>query len=237
MADTMITRNRTITPLAGREEWTVAFRRLSDHGGLPPNALHDSVLSRLHGFKQLDSYYPAWAREVLVYPEMGGVFAGGKDIVADCGIARDKRLVLPSSCVPREAVNTHGVGLLLIPQDIHVQQDKIIIQPDPKSVKVLYPFIQASGMPGAIENEARIPLSTLPEAIEEIPAEQKRWFMREVTQSITPIVRGPSLLGGWRALYAVNWINGKFGVGEVGGLLTQEGELSRFAMLSKMRRR
>ncbi len=237
MTDTMVTRNRTITPLSGREEWTVAFRRLSDRGGLPPNALHDSVLSRLHSFKQLGSYYPAWAREVLAYPDMGGVFARGKDIVADYGNARDKQLVLPASDVPCEAVNTRGVGLLLIPRDIHVQQSKIIIQPDPKSVKVLYPFIQISGMPGIIENEARIPLSTLPEVIEKTPAEQKRWFMREAAQSITPIVRGTFLSGGWHAVYAINWIGGRFGVGEAGGFLTQEGELNKFAMLSKMCRR
>ncbi len=158
-------------------------RRLADERGhkLPSNVLHDDYLVRSDGWKKLDRRYYAslaWAREILVYPEKGGIFTEGKDIVDS-----ETGWVLPASYVPKGAVGRTGVGLFIDPQDVKEENSKIIVHPAGR-IAVLCPFIQERGEGGRVDEATRVPLM-----LESGSEVEERWLWRIDGVGVRPIIR------------------------------------------------
>lgn len=176
---------RMIVPLGKNAGYLEARTLAKERGGkLPSNVLHDEYLVRSDKWRAISSYYAAWAREVLVYPEKGGRFKEGKDIVDS-----QTGWILPASYVPKEAVGRKGVGLFVDPEDVKEENGKVIVHPA-GSVIVLSPFIQESGNAGKVDESTRIPLAL--EADSDI---DKRWLWRIDGVGVRPLVRIDDYLG------------------------------------------
>jgi len=151
-------------------------------GGLPSNVLHDDCLVKGRGYES--GLYPAWAREILVYPEKGGRFKKGEDVVDSQKDEKGRKWILPASYVPPEAIGVEKVGLFVDPKDVVEENGKIVVHPKPNSVVILYPFIQESDSSGRVDEETRIPLEVAPKLSEE---ERSLWRIDGV--GVRPLVR------------------------------------------------
>jgi hypothetical protein len=174
---------QVIVPTGQRLGYVEAFNLVRDKGGLPSNVLHDDILVRSEGWKQLQGYYPAWAREVLVYPEKNGVFKRGQDII-------DGQWVFPASFIPELAIGQEKVGLFVDLQNVEASENRVVILAEPKSVIVLAPFIQNSGELGKVDEATRVPLYVEKDERQFLTEDQKRWLWRIDGQAVRPLVRG-----------------------------------------------
>ncbi|HSB47221.1 MAG TPA: hypothetical protein VLD37_04340 [Candidatus Bilamarchaeum sp.] len=151
-----------------------AFRGLK----LASNVLHDRFLSS-DGWEGLKEAYPAWAGEILVYPEKNGSFTNGKDVVDS-----ETGWVLPGSFVPSEAASLPGTGLLVTPAGLEENGNamgSVIIHAG--HVRVLRGLLQESGFSCAMEPASGIPLLGLP------PSDERRSFWRIPGAGVRPIMR------------------------------------------------
>jgi len=182
---------KVIIPSGQNLGWLEAREAVKDKGGLPSNVLHDDVLVRSEAWKQLGVYYPAWAREVLVYPAKGDTFKKGEDVVDVHIDEKGRKWVFPASFIPEEAVGKEKVGLFVDPEDAKVEdyngEPAVIIYP--KSIVVLHGFIQESVVEGRVDEDTRIPLEVAPEVAEKLAEDQKRWLYRRDGAGVEPLVR------------------------------------------------
>lgn len=175
------TRRERIIPLNKEEEYINARGMASQRGTrLPSNVLHDEYLTT-DRWRALGSLYPAWSSDILVYPEKGGRFRIGKDI-----IDQNSNWVYPASYIPREAIEREKVGLILVPDAITKENGRIIVHAKarPCSVKVLYPFIQENGKSGKIEPSTGVPIDMEPSG-----PEDTRYLCRNNLSGVAPIAR------------------------------------------------
>lgn len=201
-----------------------AFNAVRNKGGLPSNALHDNILLKCDDWELLKSYYPAWAREVLVYPEHYGKFKKGKDVVDAWKDDAGRSWVFPASSMPEEAVGKTGVALFVDPQNVKIDGKRVIIETDPKSITIVTPFLQEDGW-GRVDEKTRVPLALAPESSK---FDAKRYLWR-LGVSVRPLVRGWTDFGVFaydgRLVNAdCNWNpTFGFGVGSVGRIATGPG--------------
>jgi hypothetical protein len=174
-------------PIGKPTGYLEARRITKGKGGLPSNVLHDNYLTRTSDWEDLIKIYPAWAREVLVYPESGGLFKKGRDVVDSQEDKKGRRWILPASCVPEEATERENVGLFVDPEAITEEKDKVVIHS--KSTVILSRFIQESGKGGKVDEKTRIPLEVDPELWETLPDKEKRWLYRLEGVGVRPLVR------------------------------------------------
>lgn len=212
-----------IVPTGHLSGYIEAFYSVKDKGGLPFNVLHDDVLVRSDAWKQLTryhiitqrkGYYPAWAREFLIYPEPNGKFTKGKDVM---DTYKDKiagmSWIFPASSVPYEAWERIGIGLFVNPQNVEVINDKVIVEADSKAVVILAPFLQKKDW-GKVDEATRIPLALVPDSDS---FDAVRYLWRTDGIGVRPLVRdseGPAIDG--RFVFADCWRDLPFGVGLVG---------------------
>jgi hypothetical protein len=144
---------------------------------LPSNVLHDDCLVISGGWEEMRDLYPAWAREIAVYPQKNCVFYKGADVI-DSEIG----WVFPASYIPREAIGVRGVGLIIDPLEIREEQGLIIVHP--AEVKVLRPFIQDHSACGRVDTSTGVPIALPPRS----EAEERRFYRLEC-EGVRPIVR------------------------------------------------
>ena len=176
---------QVIVPTGQKLSYIDAFNKILDRGGLPPNRVHDDVLVRSRNWRSLLSYYPAWAREILVYPEAYGKFEGGKDVVDAYKDRSGRSWVLTASSIPEEAIDREGGALFIEPQSIKVGVKKVIIKADSKATRILSPFMQKSGW-GVVDEDTRVPLGSVSGFS---PYKTKRYLWRIDGAGVRPLVR------------------------------------------------
>lgn len=172
--------------------------RLLTHrrGGLPPHALLDDHFVRSDNWERR-VFHSSWAKEVLVYPEKGGRFQKGRDIVDS-----QTKWVLPwgevAKMVSPESIIGPNVGLFVDPGIKEFDEDRVSDNGYPPfisratissvvSIIVLPNFIQESDTPGKVDEQTRIPLAM--SAIEDLTLEEKRWLFRIDGIGVRPFQR------------------------------------------------
>ncbi|MEW6528902.1 MAG: hypothetical protein AB1391_03365 [Candidatus Micrarchaeota archaeon] len=186
-------KRQIIVPIGKKLSWLEARESVKDRGGLPQNVLHDDILvkswSTFSELKkgELKTYYDAWAREVLIYPEKGGQFKKGEDVVDAFQDISGRKWVFPACCVPKQAVGKEKVGLVVDPESVEVFRGSVVILAPLASVVVLDNFIQHSGRMGKVDERTRIPLEILES--ESLSEYEKRWLWRTDGAGVRPLVR------------------------------------------------
>ena len=168
---------------ATRADWLKARDLVKDKGGLPSNVLHDDVLiypNTLKSFKE-QGYYPAWAKEVLIYPECDVKFKKGKDLSIYCA---SRNWIFPASQIPEETIGKENVALFVDPQEVEVDNKRVVILANPKSITIIYTFPQKSGW-GVADPKTRIPLD---KPTDGIPKNELRYLER-THAGVYPLVR------------------------------------------------
>ncbi|MDE1860650.1 MAG: hypothetical protein KGH72_02925 [Candidatus Micrarchaeota archaeon] len=185
-------RTHVIVPTKFELDYLAARAAVRDSGGLPPHALHDDTLVFSERWRELGNLYHflAWSREILVYPEISGVFRKGVDVVDSEPDYKGRRWVFPASFVPEEALGRRGVALFVDPAIIRRGGrggTNVVIQADPASVVILERFLQGNHQKGRIDPATRVPQGP---TIAEIPYEQARWIWRINGIGVRPLARG-----------------------------------------------
>jgi hypothetical protein len=176
-------REKKIMPTAKTAGWVEARRLTENMGGLPSNVLHDHIVVGSKDRTGQADCYPAWAREVLVYPAKGVQFTTGADVV-DSANGKGKDWVFPAICIPREAFGRDNVGLFVDPEDVEVTPDRIVVLAKPESVTVLSSFIQNARGSGNVDSRTGVPLGS------DVPLmDERRVLHRLVAPGVRPIVR------------------------------------------------
>ncbi len=159
------------------------------HGGLPRNTVHKQVLVDSDDWRSLaeKGYYPAWAREITVAPENGGVFRKGEDVVDGSIDEKGRKWIFPSYCIPEEARQKEGKGLFINPRKIIEEPKEVTIIADPsKDVVVLDDFLQESSW-GKLDLATGVPLYT--RNIDRA-SKDTGYFCRPSGSFVLPLVRG-----------------------------------------------
>ncbi len=153
---------------------------------LPSNVLHDDYLvytnkwETLHGkCSSAMSLKVTWAREILAYPEINGVFKKGEDI-------RDAATgwTIKAKDVPKEAMGVKGAGLFIDPENIDGW--RVI----PRTIIVLTGMIQELHGVGRVDEVTRIPLAVPKQVLDSLKKNEKRIISRRSETSVRPICRG-----------------------------------------------
>ena len=175
---------KKIVPLGQTAGYMEARRLAAEKGmGLASNVLHDDYLARTNRWQEVKAIYPAWGRELLVYPEINGEFAKGKDIVdSETGWCLPATYLTDPNFVNAD-VFQKGIGLFVDPEDVREENSRIVVIP--ASIVVLVHFIQEKGVFGRVDQATRIPLAEPRTALEE-----RRFFYRISGVGVRPIVRG-----------------------------------------------
>jgi hypothetical protein len=182
-----MTTQKLIVPLGKSTGYIEAAALAKGMGGkLPSNVLHDEhlVTRRNVSLSELIGYYPAWAREILVYPQKNGKFQAGKDVIDS-----ETGWLLPASYIPEEAVGKEGIGLFVDPGVVKDENGKVIIHP--AGITLLAPFIQENGDPGRVDEATRIPLAHHAFKYSSSRAIRTLWRIDGV--GIRPLIRGYAL--------------------------------------------
>jgi hypothetical protein len=175
---------------------------------LPSNVLHDDYLVGSEKWNELNkkSYYAAWVREIIAYPEKDGMFEADKDVI-DSGTS----WTLEAKHVPAQAIGVKGVGLFIDPEEVKEDNGKMIVIP--KTIIVLSGIIQESGGVGQVDPNTRIPLQVDARIFAQLAENEKRWFYRISGIGVRPLVRNDyDLLNRW-LVSSGNEPSSAFGVG------------------------
>ena len=178
-------KNQVIVLIARKVGWLDARELVESKGGLQSNRLHDRYLVETEEWKDIRSLYPAWAREVLVYPEKDGQFRKGTDVVDASRDGIGRKWILPASCIPEQAIGVKGVALFVDPDCVEINSRKVAILSRPKSIVVLAPFIQANAW-GKMDERTRVPLAVL----QDPDGQNNRYLWRVSGAGVRPLVRG-----------------------------------------------
>ena len=125
-----------------------ARKAAEPYGGLPTNALHQKTLVETYDWKspELKDYYPAFAREMSVYPEYGETMKKGEDLIDPYLDYKGRKWVYPSYCIPDEAINQVGKALMVNPRKIVEEEKEVTVIANPyKDVTILSDFPKRSG--------------------------------------------------------------------------------------------
>jgi hypothetical protein len=161
---------------------------------LPSNVLHDDYFANgkwvwLQIGPHMDKYYPAWAREILAYPETNGVFVSGKDIV-------DARTgcILPAQYVPQEAFGVEGIGLFIDPEAVEWERKskkltdgRMVVHP--RTIIIVNNILQEPGSVGSIDPVTRIPIYTGQFTLAKMDERKKCVLYRLRETGVRPISR------------------------------------------------
>ncbi len=195
-----------------------AIKLAEGKGGLPSNVLLDDILMRSDRANELKKlreadYFPAWAREVLVYPEKNGVFKKGKDIVDAYKDGAGRQWIFPCSSIPIEAIGKKGAALFVDPLNVEVTGSKVIVTAEPETVIVLNEFLQTAGW-GKVDKKTKVPLNYA--KVDDLPSDPQRYLWRIDGQGVRPLVRYVGDFDYYRRyVVAGNWQYGGFGVASV----------------------
>ncbi|MDO8554095.1 MAG: hypothetical protein Q7S22_04775 [Candidatus Micrarchaeota archaeon] len=185
----------------------------------------------------LSTYYPAWAKEVIVYPEKNRSFLKGEDIVDAEPDEKGRQWILPACYVPNYVVNRFRMALVIDPANVEVSSAKVIIHPS--SVCMCFSFIQNSGRGGMFDSN-RVPYDLVPDNWENfvnldkekaydnywggLSVNQKRWLFRNDGTSVRPILRRISGTYDSRDIVADASPTYPAGVAYVDDVVQQDGE-------------
>jgi hypothetical protein len=183
-----MTLNMKIVPLNRRAGYLEARELVAAKNmKLASHVLHDDYLAGGHMPDEVHAIYPAWAREILVYPQEKGRFTKGKDVVdSETGwvvpgsLLTDPRFINADAFMksfnlllelglidsglkgiaPPDLLFMERTGLLIDPGDFDTNNkgNTVIV---PESIVLLYPFIQeSSGYSGFGKTDeiTRVPL-------------------------------------------------------------------------------
>jgi hypothetical protein len=174
---------KRIVPMNERADYLRARELTKNKGGLPPNVLHDYYLVKTDKWESMKrNLYPAWAREILAYPEYDGKFKKGKDVIDSRKDYKGRRWVLPASYVPEEAIEREKVGLFIDPEDVVVEGDNVIVHP--KTIVVLHPLGS-----GIMDPETAVPLEMGSGVSENFPDGETRRLYKVEGVGVWPLVR------------------------------------------------
>lgn len=169
-----------IIPFKSEADYLQARAMAASKGSrLPSNVLHDEYLST-DRWRAIGALYPAWAREVLVYPEKGGKFRIGQDVFdAESG------WLFPASYIPREAVGRERMALFVDPQAITCERGRMVVHPAPGiQATIIHPFIQESGKGGRMDIITGVPMD-----LEPTNPSERRYLCRRNEAGVSPIAR------------------------------------------------
>jgi len=167
--------------------WLEAREVRRDKGGLPSNVLLDDVLVYSDAWKQVkeNRYVPLWAKELEVYPKKNGVFEDGKDVEDPYQDKEGRTWRLPRKYIPREARESKGIGLFIVPaSNLEITKRDVVIIPE--KVTVLYPFIQNRTGGGKVDMGTRVPLAV---SYSGLHADHVRFGTRSKEAGVKPIFR------------------------------------------------
>ncbi|MDE1861136.1 MAG: hypothetical protein KGH72_05485 [Candidatus Micrarchaeota archaeon] len=208
-------REQTIMPLNKSLSYIDARDAVRNLGGLPSNVDHDVVL--VHSRERANAmlhvgYRAAWAREMLVYPEIGGAFRAGVNVVDSQRDSEGRQWIFPYQYVPEEALSVRGAALFVDPADIHATRVRVVVVP--QSIVVLSQFPQNIMVRGEIDPETRVPRevsraqsvlgytydSNFAFALDTVDR-RARWLYRIGGAGVRPILRVNFDRGSRQALY------------------------------------
>jgi hypothetical protein len=173
---------KRIVPLDCGASYLLASRLVAkEHMKLPSNVLHDDYLTNGQKWEAIRQIYPAWAREILVYPEKGGSFVKREDVI-DCRTewALPAQFLTDPKYVDGDVFRP-GVGLLVDPAYFDQMSGRVFVIA--LSVKVIFPFIQVSNAGGLLEKRTCIPLDV------QASGEEARWLYLVDGIGVRPIMR------------------------------------------------
>lgn len=127
--------------------------------------------------------YPICAREILAYPERGGVFAK-RDIVDS--VTGD---ILPSEFVPPSAIGVKNIALLIDPWKIECGGNGALVY-TPASVRVISNVVECGC--GRADPLTGMPLRVQSGVIEMLPCDELRWIFRLDGEGVRRIFRDPN---------------------------------------------
>jgi hypothetical protein len=204
----------TIRKIGGNQPYLEArkiAKRVDPANGLVGVAYSQQILVDSDEWKRIPAdYFPAWQREILVYPPIEDVFKKGKDVI-DRFAAKGFDIVYPSYCIPEEARRSRTALLVDPKHEPVVEGDEILVIADPyKEVTILEDFPQTSGWhTGKVDKATGIPLAC--ENIGELSEGEKASFRRVEGISVGPVTLNYN--AGERVIdSAIHWGN-LFGVG------------------------
>ena len=179
--------NRRLTYLEARNA-------AEPYGGLPTNALHQKTLVETYDWKspELKDYYPAFAREMSIYPKSGETMKKGEDVIDTFLDDKGRKWVYPSYCIPDEAINQVGKALMVNPRKIVEEEKEVTVMANPyKDVTILSDFPKRSGW------------------TQTFGADNCVWRLAKT--GVRPLVRG--FFGIGRDIVVGCWLGDNFGVG------------------------
>ena len=190
-----------IVPTGQNMVWIDARNAVKDKGGLPSSVLHDQHLVGSERYAELPrNYYPAWAREVLVYPAKNGVFVEGEhvtDAETDSKNMQwkvDKEFLVLAHTI-KQVFGLTGVSLFIDPgadpANVYEKDGSIWVRPDRgvDSIVVLHNSIQISGNCGKMDEATGIPLEVPKELLDKLTEDQKRWLYKINGAGVRPLSR------------------------------------------------
>ncbi|MCL4400840.1 hypothetical protein M1316_02610 [Candidatus Parvarchaeota archaeon] len=179
-----------------------ARKAAEPYGGLPTNALHQKTLVETDDWKspELKGYYPAFAREISVYPESGETMKKGEDVIDAFPDNKGRKWIYPAYCIPDEAINQVGKALMVNPRKIIEEEKEVTIIADPnKDVTILSDFPQCHSWTRTFGAD--------------------NYVQRLAKAGVRPLVRGfdvfgfGGFVGGRRGVDVVYGLGLRFGVG------------------------
>jgi hypothetical protein len=170
-----------IVPTPFRIGWVEARKLI--RGELPSNALLDWYLANADRCKPIVDLFPAWAREVLVYPGKGSVFKAGRDVADSLPDHEGRSWMFSASYMPEEAIGARRVALFVDPEEVIVRGKTVEIIP--KFITVLKQFRQTDGW-GKPDAKTRVPLAPR----QYTDQQDRRYLRRTDGAGVRPLARG-----------------------------------------------
>ena len=220
-----MSKTQKIVKMGKRTGYLEARRLTEDKGGLPSHVLHDDYLLRTGRWREVQEVYPAWAREILVYPRIKWQFEKGDIVDSETG------WILPATYVPKEAIGKKKAGLFVDPEEITDEKGKVVVHP--RSIVVLNGFIQQTSAYGEADEETRIPLEVKSELRGELSEKRVRLFYRIYDVGVRPLARGYDNYG--RGVIAHHRPDKALGVAYVEGFQEKEPFVEGIRMDAKLR--
>jgi len=127
--------------------------------------------------------YPVCAREILAYPEKGGVFLK-RDIIDS--VTGD---VLPAEFVPSSAIGVKNIALLVDPWKVECSGNGALVY-TPDSVRVISNVVECGC--GKADPLTGIPLRVQNGVLDMLPYDELRWIFRLEGVGVRRIFRDPN---------------------------------------------
>ncbi len=188
--------NGNLTKRIIRLGYLDARKKAMEAGGrLPSNITHDDYLVMSEDWKTIQQLWPAWAREIVVYPQQGGTFTQGVDAIdAETGWMLPASELLKAHQL-REIFGIQTAGLFIDPEDIVEDKGRMVVVP--RTIVVLHGILQQNGW-GMVDEATRMPLEAEKAVFDALPENEKRYFWRIAGVGVRPLVRSAGGLLDWR---------------------------------------